>query len=40
MAAKLPLFQWPLGASVVITLLLWLGLLLRDAKAARRAARV
>jgi Ca-activated chloride channel homolog len=35
---KLPLFHWPLGASVAIALLLWLGLLLRDARMARRRA--
>jgi Ca-activated chloride channel homolog len=27
---KLPLFQWPLGAAVVLALLLWTALLLRS----------
>jgi Ca-activated chloride channel family protein len=35
---KLPLFQWPLGAAVVLALLGWCGLLLRSTLLARRAS--
>lgn len=34
---KLPLFQWPLGAAVLLSLLLWLGLSLESGLGRRRA---
>ena len=36
---KLPLFQWPLGAAVVLTLALWFSLLLGGAWSQRRPLR-
>ncbi|WP_027581024.1 VWA domain-containing protein [Bradyrhizobium sp. Ai1a-2] len=36
---KLPLFQWPLGAAVVLSLLLWLALLMSSAWNHRRMLR-
>lgn len=36
---KLPLFQWPLGAAVVLTLVIWLGLLLGSGWKRRSAVR-
>ncbi|MHC2439038.1 VWA domain-containing protein [Bradyrhizobium sp. USDA 4451] len=35
---KLPLFQWPLGAAVMLSLLLWLGLSLQSGLLGRRGA--
>jgi Ca-activated chloride channel family protein len=35
---KLPLFQWPLGAAVVLALLLWLGLLAASERGRKAAA--
>jgi len=35
---KLPLFQWPLGAAVVLALVAWSGLLGRSMRMARREA--
>ncbi|MBR0692278.1 VWA domain-containing protein [Bradyrhizobium lablabi] len=34
---KLPLFQWPLGAAVILALLLWLGLSLESERGRREA---
>jgi Ca-activated chloride channel homolog len=36
---KLPLFQWPLGAAVVLTLALWLGLLIGSGWRRRNSVR-
>jgi Ca-activated chloride channel family protein len=36
---KLPLFQWPLGASVVLTLVVWFGLLVQGGWKRRRSIR-
>ncbi len=36
---KLPLFQWPLGAAVLLSLLLWLALLIASAWSQRRTVR-